>query len=285
MAMKLALMMLVATCSLSATTWAGPLENPFALRPVQARRQDIASTDFLNASLLPQWVAEMAAPAEGWLRAIADGGQRVEKNAALVTIAPVGKPGAAPARPTVVLAPFAGVVTARRASLGSYVRQGQILLVFVHDATMRARASLSEKDSALVREGAKAELEVGSLPGRAFSGEVAAVVPWIDPVSHLREIECRFPNPDRLLVAGMASKLGIPKEIRRNVLAVPRESLIVEKNGIHVFVVREGRAHKAKIETGVSDKSLVEVRDGLVEGEFVLVNPQSAREGMPVTLP
>jgi hypothetical protein len=293
--MKPILLQLLVTCTLPAVTWAGmlenpfagqaPLENPFALRPVQVRRQDIASMDFVNVTLSPQWVAELAAPAEGWLRTIVDIGKRVDKYDTLVTLAPVGKPGAAPGRVTLVSAPFAGVVTARRASLGSYVRQAEPLLVLVSDASMRARAALAERDSLLVREGAKAELEVDVLPSRLFVGEVSAVVPWIDPASRLRELECTFPNADRALVAGMAGKLGIPKEIRRNVLVVPRDSLMVEKSDLFVFAVRQGRARKVKIQPGISDKFLVEVRDGVAEGEFVLVNPQSAKEGMAIPLP
>jgi hypothetical protein len=69
------------------------------------------------------------------------------------------------------------------------------------------------------------------------------------------------------------------------VLVVPRESLVVEKSEIYVFAVREGRARKVKILPGVSGQSLVEVHEGLTEGEYILVNPQYVKEGMPVTLP
>ena len=283
--MKLAIVSLLVGVSLPSTLLAGALENPFAQRPVQVRRQDIISTHPVTATLSPQWRAEIAAPADGWLRAIVDIGRRIEKNGALATIAPLAKPGASQTRAIALTAPFDGVVTARLASLGSYVRQGQMLLAFTSDENMRVRASLSEKDSVLVREGAKAELEVESLPGRVFESKVSAVVSWIDPASHLRDVECIVANAEHLLVPGMASKLSIPKEIRRNVLVVPRESLVVEKSEIYVFAVREGRARKVKILPGVSGQSLVEIHEGLTEGEYILVNPQYAKEGMPVTLP
>jgi multidrug efflux pump subunit AcrA (membrane-fusion protein) len=265
---------------------AGVHANPFAPRPVTVRRQDFVSPRTLLGTLAPLWRADVAAPADGWIRSVTtDVGKRVAKDEPLATLAPVAKAGASATKPMTITAPLDGVVVTRAVSLGSYVHQGQPLFTVADDTKMRVRASLLEKDCLLVREGDKTTVEVELLPSKVFEGQVSAVLPWIDPATRQREIECLVANPDRLLIAGMTGKLIIPIELRKNVLVVPREALMREKGQASVFVVREGRARKVKILLGLEEKPLFEVRDGLSDGDVVLVNPQFAKDGMPITLP
>jgi multidrug efflux pump subunit AcrA (membrane-fusion protein) len=261
------------------------LENPFTPKPVQVQRLDMARTQVLAAKVLPLWRTDVVAPADGWIRTVVvDVGKRVHKDSTLVTLAVAGKSAAPPSRPLKVDAPFDGVVVARMVSPGSYLRQGAVLLTLVADEKMRVRASMTEKDSLTVREGAKASFEVEHFPGVEFEGQASAIAPWIDPSTHLREVECIVPNPEHRLVAGMAGRMSLQIEIRAKVLVVPREAVMVQKNEVYVFVVRDGKARKVKLGVGLEDRSNLEVREGLAEGDWIVLNPQFAKEGMPIPL-
>lgn len=262
---------------------AGSLENPFAARPVQVRRQDLTRTLVLAATVKPLWQTDVTAPADGWIRAVsADIGKRVRRDGALATLAAAGKPGAPPARPIKVEAPFEGVVIARMASIGAFVRQGEVLFTCLDDEKMRARAFVQEKDSVLLREGAKVFLQPEHFPGLTYEGQLTSIVPRIDPVTHMREVESILPNADRRLVAGMVGQLSVTVDIRHDVLVVPREALLLQKNETYVFAVREGRARRVRITVGSENKTGVEAREGLAEGDWILVNPQLVREGTAI---
>jgi multidrug efflux pump subunit AcrA (membrane-fusion protein) len=263
---------------------AGSLENPFAARPVQVLRQDMARTQVLAAKLLPMWRTDIKAPMDGWIRSVvADVGSRVRKDSALVTLAATGKSGAPPSKPLKVEAPFDGAVLARMVSLGAYVRQGEVLLTLVDDRKMRVHVAMTEKDSLLLREGEKVKVEMEHLPGQAIECPASPLAPWIDPATHLREMECIADNSDHLLVAGMTGRMTVPVEVHANVLVVPRDAIMQQKGEAYVFAIRDGRARKVKITLGLQDLSSAEVREGVAEGDWVLVNPQYAKEGMLVS--
>jgi len=278
--MRLPIGVFLAGLCFSPCLLAGSLENPFAARPIQVRRQDLNRTLVLPATVKPLWRTDVTAPADGWVRTVsADIGNRVHREGTLATLAAAGKPGARPAQPIKVGAPFEGLVIARMASIGAFVRQGEVLFTCLDDDKMRVKGFVPEKDSVLLREGAKVLLQVEPLPGVLFEGQLTSIVSWIDPATHMREVESILPNPDRQLVAGMAGQLKIVVDLRHNVLVVPREALMVQKNDTYVFAVRDGRARRVKIAVGAEDKTGVEALEGLAEGEWILVNPAGVKEG------
>jgi multidrug efflux pump subunit AcrA (membrane-fusion protein) len=282
--MKLALGLSWLGLLFSPNLLAGSLENPFTARPVQVRRQDMARTQVLAARLAPMWRTDIKAPVDGWVRAIAaDIGSRVRKDAAVVMLAAAGKPGTPPPRPLKIEAPFDGAVIARAVALGAYVRQGEVLLTLVDDQKMRVHAAMTEKDSLQVRDGEKVTVQLEQLPERAFAGRTSPLAPWLDPVTHLRDIECIIDNPEHLLVAGMTGRMTVPILVHENVLVVPRDALMQQKGEASVFAVRDGSARKVRVGLGLEDGVNVEIREGLADGDWVLVNPQYAKEGMPVS--
>jgi hypothetical protein len=282
--MKLAVGVSLLGLVFSPSLLAGSLENPFAARPVQVLRQDMARTQVLAAKLLPWWRTDIKAPTDGWIRSVvADVGSRVRKDSALVTLAATGKSGSPPSKPLKVEAPFDGAVIARMVSLGSYVRQGEALLTLVDDGKMRVHAAMTEKDSLLLREGEKIKVEMEQVPARVFECPARPLAPWIDPITRLREVECTVENSDHLLLAGMTGRMSVPIEVHADVLVVPRDAIMQQKGETYVFAVRDGRARKVKLTLGLQDLSSAEVREGVAEGEWVLVNPQYAKEGMLIS--
>jgi multidrug efflux pump subunit AcrA (membrane-fusion protein) len=74
----------------------------------------------------------------------------------------------------------------------------------------------------------------------------------------------------------------------QGVLVIPRDSLIPEKDvpgNSSVYIVREGKTHRVDIEIGDIEMDRVWVRQGLSEGELVIVEIGPAlKEGIPVTI-
>ena len=71
---------------------------------------------------------------------------------------------------------------------------------------------------------------------------------------------------------GDAAKVFVPSAAPRDVLAVPRDALVLREDNTYVFKVDgKNRATRVAVETGTEDGSMVEVRGPIKAGERVIV--------------
>jgi multidrug efflux pump subunit AcrA (membrane-fusion protein) len=81
------------------------------------------------------------------------------------------------------------------------------------------------------------------------------------------------------LLIGMTTEVNIVTREKPNVLLVPFQAV---RNGT-VFVVENGRARSRKVVTGIVGDVLVEIVEGLNDGEAVIENPpEDLRDGEAV---
>lgn len=107
---------------------------------------------------------------------------------------------------------------------------------------------------------------------QTFIGTVSVLDPTLDPVTRTFRIEVTIDNPGLVLRPGMFIKADIVVEQRADILVIPKELVLSRQNRSVVFVEEEGRAQQRYIETGLSDDLMVEVLDGLSEGERLITS-------------
>ena len=80
-------------------------------------------------------------------------------------------------------------------------------------------------------------------------------------------------NPERLLLANMTATARIVLEERENVLLLSQGALIREGRSRFALVwdPQTGHTNRRRVEVGLSDAGVVEIRSGLEAGEKVLV--------------
>ena len=67
------------------------------------------------------------------------------------------------------------------------------------------------------------------------------------------------------------------------VIAVPKEAYVEDDNGSYVFVLKDKKASKKKVEAGVKNDDMIEVVSGLSQGDVVIWNEEAEiRDGMDV---
>ena len=87
-----------------------------------------------------------------------------------------------------------------------------------------------------------------------------------------RSIELRVRVPASAGYVGDAAKVFIPEAEPRDVLAVPRDALVLREDNTYIFKVdRKSNAQRIAVETGTEDGTLVEVKGPLVPGDRVIV--------------
>ena len=174
-----------------------------------------------------------------------------------------------------VFAPRSGVVLNLSAAEGMYV-EPEITLMSVTDLDPAwVFAEVLETQGAAVRAGMPAEIQVASYPGRSWSAKVDYIYPTLRPDSRTLRLRIRVPNPDYALKPNMFAAVRLAGAAREGVLAIPTEALIRTGNGARVVLaVGDGRFKPVPVKAGAAVGDLVEVSEGLKQGDRVVVSSQ-----------
>jgi len=177
----------------------------------------------------------------------------------------------------VVRAPIDGVVSQRGVDVGDRVENmggNGSMFTIVDNRQMRLTATVPASRLGELRVGQSLEFSTDALPGRTFHGTVAFINPSLDVAARSVRVRAEVDNPDGALRGGMFVKGRILTGTRTAVLQIPRAALLswdVERQAGEVFVVKDELAERRTVRTGVLSGDAVEIVDGLVAGEPVVV--------------
>jgi RND family efflux transporter MFP subunit len=173
---------------------------------------------------------------------------------------------------TKVRAPFDGIVTGVKASIGEGVSPGQDLFTLVDIGEIRVEARVLESEIGRIKSGREANLRFAAYPGRVFRGKVRAVSPVVDPETKTCGAHIVLDNPSGEIKPGMHAEVEIAAEVFRDRLLVPQEAVLVRGGRKLVFVVGDGLAKWRYIEPGLENECFVEVLEGVKEGDEIITD-------------
>ena len=167
-------------------------------------------------------------------------------------------------------APFAALVTERKADPGSLATPGAPLLTLEREGNPRLEASIDESRLGLVRVGESVAVEIDGL-NRTVSGRVAEVVPSVDAATRSFTVKIDLPAMPGLR-SGMFGRAGFAAG-KRVALLVP-QSAVLERGQIRSVYVVEGDTARLRFVTlGEGRDDQREVLSGLTGGERIIVTP------------
>ncbi len=167
---------------------------------------------------------------------------------------------------TRVVAPFAGVVVERLVQVGEFVGRGDQVARLVDTENREIRASAPLSIAPYLREGL--EVSVEHRQSQALS-PVSRIIPVGDQRSRMFEV--RIAADDPALVVGSPVRVALPNGDPRELLAIPRDALVLR--GSESFVLRvnqENTVEKIPVNTGIGLGPLIEVTGELSAGDRVV---------------
>ncbi len=136
-------------------------------------------------------------------------------------------------------------------------------------------AYIDETDIGRIKEGQRASFSVDTYSDVDFEGKVTAIYPKAiiqdNVVNYISTIEI-MNTRQRILRPEMTTTVTIFLESRENVLTVPNKAVKRELGRKFVYIMQDNQPVRKWIKTGWKDGSYTEVRDGLIEGEKVIIN-------------
>jgi RND family efflux transporter MFP subunit len=167
----------------------------------------------------------------------------------------------------VVRAPFAGVVAERLVQLGEYVTGGAAVARVVDTATREVRVRAPVDLARHISVGMPVQVRAG---GKEQSHPVSAMVPVGDEAS--RQLELRIALGNEVLPVGSAVEVGLPSDSPRVAVAVPRDAVILRREGNFVLRVgSDGKAERVPVQSGTEVGDLIEVSGAVRAGDRLIV--------------
>ncbi len=168
-----------------------------------------------------------------------------------------------------------GIVTELMIREGMYVEPSTETISMVDLSNVWVLAEVFEQQAAWIKVGQKAIAKVPSLPSKTWAGSVDYIYPVLDPVTRTLKVRLKFDNPNELLKPNMFAHVKIYSNPRENILAVPREAIIRDGSSERVVLAEgDGRFSQRQIKTGIESEDLVEIIEGLGEGEKIVTSAQ-----------
>jgi len=186
-------------------------------------------------------------------------------------------------RRTNITAPFDGVVSERLLQNGEWASNGSTVVRLVSASNLEIQTHIPANSLRFVTIGSPISYINDSTSN---SGKVRALVPIGGDASRLYEL--RISMDDEALVAGKLLRVAIPTEHEREAVLVPRDALVLRREGVYVFrVIRQSEdsasAERIQVQTGISNLNLIEVTGGIQPGDMVITRGgENLRPGMPV---
>lgn len=182
---------------------------------------------------------------------------------------------------TVLYAPFDGVVTARYKSEGERVDRGDHVVRLVNTNELEIQVRVPQ--AAINNIHANEEMLVKDAE-HSSKAQLSTYVPVGDELSRLYELRLHFTEPDWM--SGHAVRVSIPVSKPKQVIAVPRDALVIRQNNISVFKINDSNiAEYVAVETGLSKDELIEVIGDLSVGDKIVIRGnERLRPGQSVTI-
>ncbi len=185
---------------------------------------------------------------------------------------------------TVILSPMAGKITSLNKELGEQVIQGTVNIpgsVIMEVSDMSAidlEVEVNEIEASRIRTGMLATLKLDALANRKFKGKVfeigqSAYRPQGRDVSVFK-IKIALLELDPAMKPGMNGEAEITVQEKKKALFIPIQAVRTgDDNKKFCFVLKDGKAEKKTVETGLSNDANTEITSGLTGDETVLTGP------------
>ncbi len=156
-------------------------------------------------------------------------------------------------------------ICAARCSISDHPRPEAHRLVDPDSIEVVARAPLNTVH--FVKEGDVLKLHNDY---RDDEGSVRTIVPFGNPQSHMFEV--RLSVDPEIWTVGESVRLSMPTAATKEVLAVPRDALVLRREGAFVFRINDDTtAEQINVMTGLGAGSLIEVIGDLRPGDRVVI--------------
>lgn len=184
----------------------------------------------------------------------------------------------------IITAPFSGRLGLRNISIGAVLQPGTRITTLDDDSVMKLDFPVPAIFLPVLRQGLDIVATTRAFEGQEFKGRISSIDSQVDPTTRSVIVRALIPNEAELLKPGLLMSVEIMKDPRQAIV-IPEEAVVAESRKNFIFTVADGKAYKREVTLGARRPGVVEVLEGLVEGEQVITHgTMNVSDGTPVKI-
>lgn len=181
---------------------------------------------------------------------------------------------------TVIYAQIDGIVLNTKVEEGMSVSQGTELITVGDITKLEITADVNEFDSSKIKKGQEVKITGDGFENLEYKGVVSKIAPLATKKENsgqgsdtILKVTVKIVNPDDNIKPGFLTNLEVKVANKKDVLLLPLECIVEEKNTKKVIVVEGDMRVSKPVRTGIYNELYIEIIEGLSEGEEVLQDP------------
>ena len=184
---------------------------------------------------------------------------------------------------TYVTAPISGIISNKKIEKGSLVSPSMPIANITDISVLKLQIYLTEEQVVNIKKGDKVKIQIDIFPEKKLEGRVSFIDINAGP-SRRYLIEIDVKNNNRAIKAGMTATAYFAGGEKKEVLAVPRESIVGNLQNAKIYVVENDKAILKNIRTGAIIGDMVQVKNGLDLNETIVTSGQiNLEDGMAIS--
>ncbi|MFH1641193.1 MAG: efflux RND transporter periplasmic adaptor subunit [Candidatus Omnitrophota bacterium] len=184
-----------------------------------------------------------------------------------------------------VESPLSGIIGRVYVDIGQNVSAQTPIALVVNMDKVKINLDIPEKYLPRVSLEQQALIGVDAYPKQEFLGVVTKISPVVDLTTRSFPVEITLANTEHLLKSGMFAKVRLILKEHQDVAVVLKEAVMGKEPNFYVYVIEDNKAVLRKVSLGIRQGEYFEVRDGLKEGDLVVVmGQQSLKDNARVSM-
>lgn len=183
----------------------------------------------------------------------------------------------------IIKSPMSGVVVSRDRNVGDLLSPGTSLLQLVDPQTIIISARLDESAMGAIETGQSVGVHFASLPAQDFKGTVLRVSRQVDQETREFTVDITMDQLPSHWALGQRANVVVKAPSTAPTIAIPQKYIAPRDGRVGVWRLAGFSAQWVAIELGYPSGTLVQVVNGLNEGDVVL-DPEGVYTRMPVRL-
>lgn len=166
-----------------------------------------------------------------------------------------------------------GIAAEVSVTQGQYVSEGSPILRLEGYSSLWVEADVYPSEASVVKEGQKVKVVVSGWENQPQMMTVSFIAPSLQAGSQVLQLRGEIPNPGNQWQPGLQAAVFLPTSEKGKALSLPVDAVIRTGNSMPHVWIETGKGHfePRMVKLGSEGLDLVEIKEGLKEGDTVVV--------------
>lgn len=175
---------------------------------------------------------------------------------------------------SIIQSPVSGILSNKLTNTGEIIAAGYPIATVVNIDKVKVAVDVTAEEINKIEDNQELDVTVSSVSEEKFKG-IVKIIPPASGQTRLFQVKISIDNEDHILKPGMFAEVDVKRGVKSNVVVIPKDALVLKKNGSAVFLIKDDIAVESMVKLGVTNGDYVEVIEGVEQNDKVVVKNQN----------